>query len=329
MSDNTVLLSICCFAYNHEKYIRETLDGFLKQEVPFKYEVIIHDDASTDSTQKIIREYECKYPEVIKPIYQKQNQYSQGVNIFCTHISPCIKGRYIALCEGDDYWLDANKLKKQIDFMEVHREYIATTHQCIIVNDDGCPTARYSPTFLYVSKQARVFTYNDAEKFLLPGQTATLVFRRRAIVDYNLSNWAPLLDFSLVAFLSMQGDIYVFPDIMSAYRSMATNGSSYSVRYKRKSDTGSYILREEIERKAGLVFGRPFLYKSKRTRYVVDAIVNYLCTRSHTELEFIYKIYKKRNILLLILIYLPHIIGRIVQKIIFKIKNDAFLSSLK
>ena len=104
-------VSVICLAYNHEKYIRKTLEGFVKQKTNFSVEYIIHDDASTDSTASIVREFEEKYPDLIKPIYQKENQYSKGVPI-TRNLQMQVQGKYIAFCEGDDYWIDEYKLQK-------------------------------------------------------------------------------------------------------------------------------------------------------------------------------------------------------------------------
>lgn len=112
------LVSIICITYNHEPYIRQCLDGFMMQKTNFPFEVLIHDDASTDKTADIIREYEARYPDVIKPIYQTENQYSKGVKIGLTYLYPNAKGKYIAECEGDDYWTDPLKLQKQVDFLD-------------------------------------------------------------------------------------------------------------------------------------------------------------------------------------------------------------------
>lgn len=95
MMNDEIMVSVICTAYNHEKYIRQCLDGFVMQKTNFKYEVIVHDDASTDNTAEIIREYEKKYPEIIKPIYQKENQYSKGVSIGKI-IYPLCQGKYLA-----------------------------------------------------------------------------------------------------------------------------------------------------------------------------------------------------------------------------------------
>ena len=128
------LLSIICITYNHKDFIRQALEGFVMQKTNFKFEVLIHDDASTDGTADIIREYEAKYPDIIKPIYQKENQFSKGVHILKTFIYPRVLGKYVALCEGDDYWTDPNKLQKQVDFLEAHPEYSGCFHVLAIIN---------------------------------------------------------------------------------------------------------------------------------------------------------------------------------------------------
>ncbi len=108
-----LIVSISCKTYNHEDYIADAIDGFLQQKTNFKYEILIHDDASTDRTADIIRAYEKKYPDLIKPIYQTVNQYSiEGVSVTQLNLSRA-KGKYIAECEGDDYWIDPYKLQKQ------------------------------------------------------------------------------------------------------------------------------------------------------------------------------------------------------------------------
>ena len=117
------LVSIDCITYNHEAYIRDALEGFLMQKTDFTFEVLIHDDASTDQTANIIRKYEKKYPDIIKPIYQKDNQYSKGIQISRQFQYPRARGKYIAICEGDDYWIDPYKLQKQVDFLEAHHDY--------------------------------------------------------------------------------------------------------------------------------------------------------------------------------------------------------------
>lgn len=131
------LVSVCCLTYNHENYIRECLDSFIMQKTNFAFEVLIHDDASTDKTADIIREYEVKYPNIIKPIYQTENQYSKGVKPTFEFNFPRAQGKYIAMCEGDDYWTDPLKLQKQIDFLEAHPDYVLSCHNYKILDFDG------------------------------------------------------------------------------------------------------------------------------------------------------------------------------------------------
>ena len=134
---NEVSVSICCIAYNHEKYIRDALDGFLLQKTNFPIEIIIHDDASTDKTADIIREYARKYPDLIVPIYQQENQYSKGVNPLRNFVFPKAQGKYITLCEGDDYWTDPHKLEKQVNFLEKHEDFAMCFHKVKVLLKDG------------------------------------------------------------------------------------------------------------------------------------------------------------------------------------------------
>lgn len=129
------IVSVCCMAYNHASFIRKCLDGFLMQEPPtgvsadeLWYEILIHDDCSTDGTDDIIREYAEKYPDKIFPLFETENQYSKGKVIDAYNYDRA-KGRYIAVCEGDDYWTDPYKLQKQVDWMDAHYEYSVCFHR--------------------------------------------------------------------------------------------------------------------------------------------------------------------------------------------------------
>ena len=112
------LVSISCITYNHEPYIVQALNGFLMQKTTFPFEVLIHDDASTDGTTEIIKGYAQKYPEIIKPLYEEENQWIKGRRGSAEFNFPRARGKYIAFCEGDDYWIDENKLQMQVDFLE-------------------------------------------------------------------------------------------------------------------------------------------------------------------------------------------------------------------
>ena len=121
-SENDILVSVVTLTYNHRNFIRQCIEGILMQQTRFKFELLIHDDASTDGTAQIIREYEITYPDIVKPIYQTENQYSKGVRIGSQYLYPKAQGKYIAECEGDDYWVDPLKLQKQVDYLESNPE---------------------------------------------------------------------------------------------------------------------------------------------------------------------------------------------------------------
>lgn len=137
--DDEIVVSVLTPCYNHGKYIRKCIESIVNQKTNFKFELLIHDDASTDDSAKIIREYEEKYPDIVKPVYQTENQYSKGVKITPTYLVPRAKGKYFAFCEGDDYWTDENKLQKQVDALESHPDCYLCTHYVQKVTEECKP----------------------------------------------------------------------------------------------------------------------------------------------------------------------------------------------
>lgn len=205
-----IIISVCCLAYNHEKYIRECLDGFINQKTDFIFEVLIHDDASTDKTAEIIREYEVNYPEIIKPIYQSENQYSKGVKVTSTYNWSRVKGKYIAMCEGDDYWTDPLKLQKQFDYLEMNKNcsLVFTNYSIAYENNEVIKNEHISD-----------YSFNGIFK-TNPIRTVSACFR----VDYlneiinNKSKDYPFLDLSLFLSLAIKGEIGLINENTCVYR---------------------------------------------------------------------------------------------------------------
>jgi len=152
MSDKDLMVSIRCLVFNHEKYLRQCLDGFVMQQTNFRFEAVVHDDASTDGSADIIREYAEKYPYIIKPIYEEENQYSKYNGSLSRIMNEACKGKYIAYCEGDDYWIDPLKLQKQVDYLENHLEF-AGIHTAFAIYHQNLEKKEYRHWALYNDKK--------------------------------------------------------------------------------------------------------------------------------------------------------------------------------
>lgn len=218
MKKEEIMVSICCITYNHEKYIKDALDSFLMQKTNFKYEIIVHDDASTDNTAKIVKEYEMKYPDIIKPIYQEENQYSKGIKASLLTYQKA-QGKYVAVCEGDDYWTDENKLQIQVDYMETHPECTFCFHNAKILNmkdlnEEKYFIPQYKAQRKYIKKNNK---YNVEELALLNEiPTASYVFKKIEFPKWYNDSIAGDLATQLIC--TSFGYAYYINKSMSVYR---------------------------------------------------------------------------------------------------------------
>ncbi len=189
------------------------------QETTFPIEILLHDDASTDRTAEVVREYENKIPKAIVPIYQKENQFSRGINPFASFLFPNVRGKYIALCEGDDYWTDPLKLQKQIDFLESNEEYSACFTNATVLNE----IQNTSYTYITFLKEGDV----PIEEIIKMGgyiyPTASLVFRtsvlKKRTFEILIENMSG--DTSLIIASGIHGKVYFFDQITTVYRRWA------------------------------------------------------------------------------------------------------------
>lgn len=190
------------------------------QKTNFSFEVLIHDDASTDGTAGIIREYEKKYPEIIFPIYQTVNQFSQGVKISAAYNFSRAKGKYIAMCEGDDYWIDPYKLQKQVDYLENHPECIYSCHRYYIYSE--FTKEKYLMPNKYFENQPDIseFVFDQNYPFLQEWVTKTLtcVYRRNAYDATIVSKYKYYRDVHLVYYLLSKGKGVCHSFIGGVYR---------------------------------------------------------------------------------------------------------------
>jgi glycosyltransferase involved in cell wall biosynthesis len=208
------MVSIICNAYNQVKYIKDALNGFVMQETSFPFEVLIHDDASTDGTADIIREYEKMYPDIIKPVYQKENQYSKHLGIISKIQKDRAMGKYVAMCEGDDYWTDPHKLQKQFDFMENNPDYTLC----------GCSTSWLNMLNGKIEKRSQTKHDRDVrlEEFVTPfhGRVFPFVsfFLKTEIWKNMPACGFPVGDIPLTYYAALIGKVRMLSDCMCVYR---------------------------------------------------------------------------------------------------------------
>ena len=211
-----IVVSVCCSVFNHEKFIVKALDGFLMQKTNFKIEILINDDCSEDNTVSILKDYNNRYPGFFDITFQTENQYSKGVKPFSQMLFPKVKGKYIALCEGDDYWSDPNKLQKQVDFLEKNLNYSFCFHKCRIVDEND--TEFESKTFDHL--EAKDYVGSELlEKWSIP--TASVLFRSEFINQIQKRAKTPGYlygDTPMFLTLLENGKARCLVDNMSAYR---------------------------------------------------------------------------------------------------------------
>jgi len=205
-------VSVLCITYNHEKFIRQCLESILNQQTDFEFELIIHDDASTDKTVDIINEYRAKDPRV-KLIAQAKNQFQQGVRgMFLKFLLPLVKSQYIATCEGDDYFIDNQKLQKQVDFLDANSAHTVCFHPVKVVFE-GSDKYSFFPGAKVVEQGINLENLLKSN-FI---QTNSAMYRRIDYAGLSKANFMPS-DWYLHIYHAAQGSIAMLDEAMSVYR---------------------------------------------------------------------------------------------------------------
>lgn len=240
------LVSILCVTYNHGEFIRSCLDSLVSQKCDFHFEILIHDDASTDGTQAVITEFQEKYSEVVKPILQTENQWSKkagGINLRFNY--PRAKGKYIALCDGDDYWIGEDRLQKQISFLENHPQFnLVCGGYNSIQNGEETPIIK---TRLVSSEneddQGFRFSLGELLKywFIKP---STAVFRNFTEKVDVLENYEFFCDVHLFYHLLKTKDAYYSKEVLAGYN--RHSGGVYSGKSAKELLPIHYCIFKEI-----------------------------------------------------------------------------------
>ena len=232
-----IMVSICCVTYNQEKYISKAIDSFLNQETNFSYEIIIHDDASTDGTVEIINDYKKKYPNKIVTIFEKENQYSKRPNSILDIVFSKAKGKYIALCDGDDGFCRKNKLQLQFDKLESDSSISLVSHNTVVVDNDGILLEENSPyPDGIVTEIDFLNNYNSSM------HTSSLMFRKKDVKrlpDYF--NDSLVGDLTLKLYLLSIGDCYHIDKVMSFYRKNSSGSWTLNQKNNKKILNNNFL----------------------------------------------------------------------------------------
>jgi len=221
-------VSVLVPTYFHEKHIAKALDSILMQQTTFRFEVLVGDDASGDNTPEIIKEYAEKFPDIIRPILRPENL---GGTANGYDLQSKAAGNYIAYLEGDDYWLDPNKLQKQWEFLQNNPDYIGCCGKCLVVNEYGEPDYDSAPLFF---RNKKVLTLEEfLDSWSIPGQAGTWMYRNifrgaelekaREVYEANRN----VADKGIILLLLSHGPIYCSNDVLSAYRYVRKGGNNY------------------------------------------------------------------------------------------------------
>lgn len=224
--ESKIIVSIQCLVYNHEPYLRKCLDGFVMQKTNFKFEAIVHDDCSTDKSCAIIREYAEKYPDIIKPIYEKENQYSKHDGSLNRIMDNASIGKYVAICEGDDYWIDPLKLQKQVDFLESHPDFdMVRTDSNVYYQDTNITINSVFGKKLFPNCEDTFVDY-----VVRPAWLATCSWLIRSpLGDYdNLPNDCFKGDLALMIYIAKRSKVKYLPEVTSVYRVLKNSASHFS-----------------------------------------------------------------------------------------------------
>lgn len=238
MDNKELMVTIRCLTYNHKPYIRQCLDGFVMQKTNFRFEAIVHDDASTDGTATIIKEYAEKYPNIIKPIFETENQFSKRDGSITKIMNSHMHGKYIATCEGDDYWIDPLKLQKQVDFLEENPNYGLV---CSEINVYDQTSNLLTEKFFKQKKWNIRYCFDDFlvnTWFLAP---CTWIYRKEYIENDISKNKFAVGDLPLLLEISHKSKVKFLNEVTAVYR-VLEKSASHGFNYKQIINRQNSIL---------------------------------------------------------------------------------------
>lgn len=321
-----IMVSIICNSYKHKKYIHTALNGFLSQITQFPFEILIHDDASEDGTAEIILEYQKLYPDIIKPVIQKNNKYSQGISINYEYNYPRARGKYVALCEGDDYWIDPYKLQKQFIALESNPNINICAHSAYQIS----PSGEVHKMCFYTNRE-KIFSVNDV---ILGGggflPTASLFYRIEIITKTGefFKKYGGFIngDVILQFLASIKGGVLFLPDPGCVYRQFTEN--SWSHRMQTEYDYNVMVKMKRIELYEKLDEFTNYEYnkyiKKRMKKLIFDFLTNPYIEKTKKELLLVrYDLSINKNYIIIISFYrkIKTLIKIMIKRFIGEKKN--------
>lgn len=240
---NEPLVSVIVITYNQERFIGQTLDSILRQKTNFEYEIVIGEDCSNDRTREIIERYKDKYKDKIRCIFRQHNLGAarNGDNILFNRV----RGKYLAFCEGDDYWHGEDKLQKQVDFLEQNPQYVGVASNVNNVNKYGAILRKNAVTGMFEYKETHVYNLNDALRGEQLGQAAGTVYRnfiksmsKKEVALYRKCSMNG--DIKMCVTAAMYGDIFYSSEITANYRCIRGGGNNWNSIIKDRNMNGYY-----------------------------------------------------------------------------------------
>lgn len=306
MQEDRPMVSVIVLTYNHEKYIKQALDSILSQKVNFDYEILIGDDASTDNTVKVLKEYKSKFPNIIKLFL---NEVNLGATRNAYNLLINAKGKYLATCEGDDYWTDDNKLQIQVEFLEKNKNLVGCSHYFTVVDENNKAYKKH----LEWIKAKEIFTLDDFKGIYMPGQPATLL-RRNLVYDnlvdlrYLINTHKMIGDRTLMLLWLLHGNFGFVKRYMSAYRINRKNRDSVTATIysnKLKSIITDYKITKKLE-----IIAKKYNQKVNFDRFkkiiFSKSIIYFLVTLDKSYINIMKSILRESNEKINYLLFVPY-----------------------
>lgn len=311
-----IKVSIICTTYNHKPYIKNTLNNFLNQKTNFDFEIIIHDDNSTDGTKEIIEEFAKKHPRQIRAILENENLYSQSIDFMELYVIPLINGKYVAECEGDDYWPSLNKIQSQYDFLENNKEYVAVGGVTDYVTDDGKFALQSKPHNKYVNKEMTYKTYYNNRNTIVSLNT---IMSHKKLYDNNHYKQArkesPKIGDSLfMANIFENGKLFVINEVFQKHTIQTRdNSSNFNSIYTHKQKYIYKIQAINSLKRFSLDINRKVMLREHTTLYFCYCLVHFNLKDFFECRKMIYPEYKE-NLIICLIKSIPLVLSYLLKK---------------